>query len=136
MSKAANHTWRGVVEVSRVSPRRLNEDLLDRQVRRLRDRALTRQAKSAGWSCRCRTLCETVADGFRYLVRLVLTRTTRRVVEEGSCQTQLHSIQHRTVRAGRRWGWALAGDNDNLPANVPAVGQANHARPCPEPIRP
>ncbi len=136
MRNSANHNWRGVVEVHRISPRRLNDDLLDRQVRRLRDRAMTRQTTHSGWACRCRTLCETIPDGFRYTVRSVFTRTTRRVVDEAACQTQLDGIQQRIIRVGRRWGWALAGNNDNLPANVPAGDQAKHASPRSEPFRP
>ena len=72
MTIPPKHPFKGVLEVCRLSPRRLNEALLQRQVRRLRDRAIPASAARAGWDCRCRTTCESGPAGFRYIVRLVL----------------------------------------------------------------
>lgn len=108
MKSPPNRRWRGELELCRLSTRRLNDDLLARQVRRLRARAITPSTARAGWDCRCRTTCEPDPSGFRYRLRLVLTRTTRRTVEEATCRSQMDHIRERVLRAGRRWGWCLA----------------------------
>src|SRR5687768_16583430 len=104
MTRSPDRRWRGELEVCRASPRRLNDDLLRRQARRLRDRAVTRSEAQAGWECRSRVSCDAVAGGFRYTVRLVLTRTTRRLIDESACQAHLARVRDRVLRAGRRWG--------------------------------
>jgi hypothetical protein len=131
MTQPALRPWQGVLEICRLSPRRLNDALLRRQVRWLRGRALTPSAARAGWDCRCRTRCEPGPTGCRYRLGLVLTRTTRRGADPAACQAQFERIRDRVLRAGRRWGWSLP--DASAPAAAPSPATVSAMPPAARP---
>lgn len=122
MTSPPSRRWRRELTLHRLSPRRLNAEILARQVRRIRGRAITPSAARAGWACRCSTACVTDPAGFRYTLRLVLTRTTRRHVDPDACRMQFDRIRERVLRAGRRWGWSDAARVTPIPDPVSAIG--------------